>query len=196
MQGVLRSTLPDDGTLWDREKAHALTNSVARTELPERTFAAYLERWGFAPQKPLRKAHVADPFGMKAWMSVDYPVIAMQAREAGAEILWLGGDALPDLRTKAAPVVVHEGLPIGQHLLHLSTNRGDRQWAALRTLPSTEDTLRFLDRALHGTRSIELIAPDITLFKDASAQAWMARHAGRLNIHGLPAVRRAVLRED
>ena len=43
-QVILRSTLPEDGGAWNRAKAHALTNELARIELPDRTFTAYLER--------------------------------------------------------------------------------------------------------------------------------------------------------
>jgi len=196
VQGVLRSILPGDGGLWDRDKAHALTNEVARVELPERTFAAYLERWGFAPPKPLRKAHLANPVGMKAWMTRDYPVIAMQAREAGSEVLWLGCDELPDLRSRTVPVADHTDFPIGQLLLHVSNNRGNREWHALRSDPSTEDVLHFLDLVLHHHRSIELITPDIAPFKEARTQDWMASHQGRLNIHDLPPTRRSPLTED
>lgn len=191
IQSVMRATLPADDGPWTREKAHVLTNSVARTGLPERTFSAYLERWGFVPIKPLRKAHRTDPFGMKAWMAQDYPVIAFQAKEAGAEILWLGLDMLPVLRTGNGIIIEHEGRPIGEHLLHVSTNRGDRAWMVLECVPTAEHIINFLQRLMHDERAIELIVPDITPFKEPNAQHWMVLIGERLNLHALPVTRRA-----
>lgn len=191
-QVILRSTLPEDGGAWNRAKAHALTNELARIELPDRTFTAYLERWGFVPDKPLRKAHGADPFGMKAWMTLDYPIIAMQARETGSEILWLGSALLPVLRNARGTEIRSTADPVGEHLVFVTTNRGDREWLALEYAPTAGTIISFLDLIVQHERAIDLIVPDITPFKEASSLRWLQRQARRVNIHALPVVSRTI----
>lgn len=186
IQTVLRTTMPDDGGPWTREKAHLLTNTVARIELPDRTFSAYLERWGFVPPKPLKKAHQADPFGMKSWISLDYPIIAMQAREAGAEILWLGTDPLPALRAIQPMDRDLAGNPLGEHLLHVSSNRGDREWMTVEFQPTVEHMIVFLEHVLRNGRRIELIVNEQSPFTELSARRWLERKSKQLKLHALP----------
>ncbi len=191
-QIILRSSRPEDGGAWDRTKAHALTNQLARIDLPDRTFTAYLERWGFVPEKPLRIAHKADPFGMKAWMTLDYPVIALQARETGSEILWLGSSTLPTLRNSRGVEMRSTTGTVGDHLLYVTTNRGDREWIALEYAPSAASIISLLDLIVQNDRMIDLIVADITPFKEASSQRWLQRQARRVNIHALPMVSRTI----
>ncbi|MGV3638484.1 MAG: winged helix-turn-helix domain-containing protein [Flavobacteriales bacterium] len=191
-QLILRSRLAEDGGAWTRAKAHALTSQLARIELPDRTFSAYLERWGFAAEKPLRTAHKADPFGMKAWMAIDYPIIAMQARETGSEILWLGMATLPTLRNSRGLEIRNRPETAGDHLLFVTTNRGDREWVTLEYAPTAGTIINFLDLIVQHDRSIDLIVPDILPFKEASSQRWLQRQSRRVNIHALPVVNRSI----
>jgi hypothetical protein len=48
----------------------------------------YLERWGFTPQKPMKKAYEQSPAAVKKWHEEQYPVIAACAKVEGAEIHW------------------------------------------------------------------------------------------------------------
>jgi transposase len=47
--------------------------------LPVRTMGLYLARWGFTPQKPMKKAYEQSPGAVKKWLDEDYPVIAARA---------------------------------------------------------------------------------------------------------------------
>ena len=48
----------------------------------------YLARWGFTPQKPIRRAYEQSPAAVQAWLEGEYPGIAERARQEGAEIHW------------------------------------------------------------------------------------------------------------
>ncbi len=45
-----------------------------------RTMDLYLARWGFTPQKPMKKAYKQSPAALKKWLDEDYPVIAARAK--------------------------------------------------------------------------------------------------------------------
>ena len=48
----------------------------------------YLRRWGFTPQKPLRKAYKQDPEAVAQWLEKTYPEIEKRATQEGGEIHW------------------------------------------------------------------------------------------------------------
>ena len=49
---------------------------------------AYLQRWGFTPQKPRTRAYEQSPAAVQRWLADTYPTIAREAKTAGAEIFW------------------------------------------------------------------------------------------------------------
>ena len=54
--------------------------------LAVRTMGLYLKRWGFTPQKPMKKAYEQSPAAVRRWLQQDYPAIAARANAEGAEI--------------------------------------------------------------------------------------------------------------
>jgi len=45
-----------------------------------------MKRLGFTPQKPIKRANEQNPRVVSKWLDEDYPQIAKQAKEKGAEI--------------------------------------------------------------------------------------------------------------
>ena len=56
--------------------------------MPIRTVGEYLKRWGYTPQKPLKRAYEQNPQRVKAWLDIEYPAIKEQAKQENAEIAW------------------------------------------------------------------------------------------------------------
>jgi len=48
----------------------------------------YLERWGFTPQKPLRKDCEQRPEAVRKWLQEDFSAIRARAKAEGAVIHW------------------------------------------------------------------------------------------------------------
>lgn len=55
-----------------------------------RTRSQYLARWGFTPQKPMKKADEQPPAEFKRWRNESYTLITARAKDKGAETT--GGD--------------------------------------------------------------------------------------------------------
>ncbi|MDZ4871922.1 MAG: hypothetical protein CLLPBCKN_001310 [Chroococcidiopsis cubana SAG 39.79] len=73
---------------------------------------ALSEKWGFTPQKPLRRAYEQDPLAVKRWIETEYPQICREAHREGAEIHW--GDEMGCALTIKPDVPTDE---LGLHLL-------------------------------------------------------------------------------
>jgi transposase len=56
--------------------------------MPIRTVGEYLNRWGYTPQKPLKRAYEQDPEQVQAWLDIEYPAIQQRAQQENAQIAW------------------------------------------------------------------------------------------------------------
>lgn len=77
-----------DFALWNRIAVSQLIEQEFGLALPVRTVGEYLKRWGFTPQKPIRRAYEQRPDAVQAWLDSEYPAIAKRARLENAEIHW------------------------------------------------------------------------------------------------------------
>ena len=58
--------------LWTRQAVRELIQQQVGIRLPIRTVGEYLRRWGFTPQKPVRKAYKQDPKAVAEWLERTY----------------------------------------------------------------------------------------------------------------------------
>ena len=72
--------------LWTRRAVQALIAQQCDIKMPVRTVGDYLKRWGYSPQRPLKRAYEQDPDAVAAWVEEDYPAIAARAKAEGADI--------------------------------------------------------------------------------------------------------------
>lgn len=77
-----------DSALWTRRAVQALIEQLCKVKMPIRTVGEYLKRWGYSPQRPLKRAYEQDPVAVEKWLSEVYPAIARRAEAEGAEIHW------------------------------------------------------------------------------------------------------------
>ncbi len=74
--------------LWTRQAVQELMAVRLKVRIPIRTVGEYLKRWGFTPQKPLKRAYEQRPAAVRQWLDEDYPAIASRAKQEQAEIHW------------------------------------------------------------------------------------------------------------
>jgi transposase len=92
LKKAMREKCPDQlklpFALWTRIAVQQLIKQLWLINMPIRTVGEYLKRWGFTPQKPLRKAYKQNPKAVKAWLNEEYPGIAQRAKKEEAVIHW------------------------------------------------------------------------------------------------------------
>ena len=74
--------------LWSRAAVMQLVEHECGIKLSVRGIGNYLKRWGFTPQKPIKKAYEQRPEAVKAWLDNEYPAIEQRAKAEGAEVHW------------------------------------------------------------------------------------------------------------
>src|SRR3712207_1158528 len=92
VQALMRQQMPDelglDFALWSRAAVQALVWQRFGITVAVRTMGTYLARWGYTPQKPLRRAYEQDPAAVGRWVRREYPASAGRAKGAGGAGFW------------------------------------------------------------------------------------------------------------
>lgn len=74
--------------LWNCAAVMQLVERECGIKLSVRGVGNYLKRWGFTPQKPIKKAYEQRPKAVQAWLDEQYPEIEKRAKSEDAEIHW------------------------------------------------------------------------------------------------------------
>src|SRR5689334_25366063 len=114
----------------------------------------YLQRWGFTPQKPLRRAYEQNPRKVRRWVCKRYPAIAAKARQAEGKVYWLDESGLrrDDVRGRSyAPCgQTPEVRPCEKRasvgVISAVTNAGYLRWAVLNSALTAVVSIMCLQR--------------------------------------------------
>ena len=126
----------------------------------------YLARWGFTPQKPMKKAYEQSPAAVKKWLDEEYPVIAANAKGEGAEIHWGDETGLrsDDVRGRSdapqgqTPVIRVDNKRHGLSVISTVTNKGQMRWKAFDGALNSDILIDFMRRLVKDAgRKIYLI---------------------------------------
>lgn len=89
---TIRDKMPDQlkipFALWNRRAIQTLINEQFHIKISIRSIGNYLDRWGFTPQKPLKRAYEQNPKKIQTWLEREYPTIQERAKAEDAEIHW------------------------------------------------------------------------------------------------------------
>lgn len=182
--------------LWTREAVAELIYQRWGWKLSVWTVGRYLKRWGFTPQKPLRRAYERNPKAVQKWLDEEYPAIAREAKKQGAEIHW--GDEM-GLRSDhqagtsygrkgKTPVVPGTGRRFGCNMISTVTNRGRLSFMVYTRRFNADVMIEFLRRLVRqSTRKTFLIVDGHPVHRSKKVKAWTARHADRIELFRLPA---------
>src|SRR3984957_17951994 len=122
--------------LWTRQAVQELIKQQVGIRLPIRTVGEYLRRWGYTPQKPVRKAYKQDPKAVAEWLEKTYPTIEKRAVQEGGEINW--GDETGVRSTcqhsrgyahpGETPELIVPGNRFSVNMIATITNQGKGRW--------------------------------------------------------------------
>ena len=166
-----------------------------RVRLAVRTMGTYLARWGFAAQKPLRRAYEQDPAAVRRWLRRDYPAIAARAKAEGDTIFWGDETGLrsDDVRGRSyaprgrTPEVRVNHKRAGLGLISAVTNKGKLRWMVLDSAVKAPSLLRFLARLVRDAdRKVFLILDRLPVHRSAKVRAWLAGREAEIEVFHLP----------
>lgn len=181
--------------LWTREAVALLIEEKFGIRLSVWTVGRYLRRWGFTPQKPVRRAFERNPEAVRRWLEAEYPAIRKQAKREKAEIYW--GDEMGLRSDHAAgrsfspkghtPVIFGTGQRFGCNMISAITNRGQLAFMVFQKRFRVDVFLEFLKRLTrHSRRKVFLIVDGHPVHRSRKVQSWVEKSAHRIRLFFLP----------
>src|ERR671913_672773 len=144
--------------LWTRQAVRELIHRRVGLRSPIRTVGEYLRRWGFTPQKPVRKAYKQDPKAVAGWLERTYPGIEKRAAKEGGEVHW--GDETGVRSTcqhsrgyahpGETPELIVPGSRFSVNMISTITNQGKVRWMIYAGKMNAALFIAFLTRLLVG----------------------------------------------
>ncbi len=181
--------------LWTREAVGELIERRYQVKLSVWTVGRMLRRWGFTPQKPVRRAFEQNPEEVRQWLREVYPGIRAEAKRQKAEIYWgdemgLRSDHLSGTtygRKGQTPVIPGTGKRFGCNMVSAITNRGSLMFMVFRQRFTNEVFREFLRRFARQTkRKTFLILDRHPVHISAPVHRWLDTHERRLRVFYLP----------
>ena len=181
--------------LWTRAAVRDLIKQQAGLSLPIRTVGEYLARWGYTPQKPVRKAYKQDPEDIEEWLEQEYPEIEKRAAEEEAEVHWGDETGVRSTcqhsrgyaRPQDTPEMKVPGSRFSVNMISTVTNQGKVRWMIYTGKMNAALFIVFLGRLIAGaSKKIFLIVDHLSVHEAAKVDEWLADKKDKIEVFYLP----------
>lgn len=181
--------------LWTADAVRQLIQRKYKVRVSARTARRYLARWGFTPQKPVRRAYEQDGVVVARWLKEEYPAIRAAAKRERALIYWgdemglrsdhqAGRSYAPRGKTPAIPGT---GQRFGCNVLSAITNRGHLDFMVFKKGFTAAVFLRFLRRLVkQAQRKIFIVVDRHPVHRSKKVRQWLQKNAARIRLFFLP----------
>jgi hypothetical protein len=181
--------------LWTRAAVRELIRQQTGRCLPIRTAGEYLGRWGYTPQKPVRKAYKQDPEAVAEWLGETHPEIERRAAAEGGETHW--GDEMGVrstcqhsrgyARPGDTPELPVPGSRFSVNMISTITNQGKVRWMVYEGRMNAALFIAFLARLIAGaSEKVFLIVDHLSVHEAAAVEEWLADEGGQIEVFYLP----------
>jgi len=181
--------------LWTRTAVQQLIKQLWSIKMPIRTVGEYLMRWGFTPQRPLRKAYKQNPKAVKTWLETEYPDIARRSIRENAQIHWgdetglcndsyYGRSYAPRGETPA--IRIHPKCK-RVNLISTVTNQGKVRFMVYEDKMNSQTLVKFMERLIKDSdKKVFLILDNLKVHHSHIVADWLKEHEKEIEIFHLP----------
>lgn len=181
--------------LWTANAVRQLIQRQFKVRVSVRTVRRYLSRWGFTPQKPVRRAYERDDAAVRRWLDEQYPAIRDAAQKEKALIYWgdemgvrsdhqAGRSYAPKGETPAIPGT---GQRFGCNVLSALTNRGHLDFMVFKKGFTSAVFVRFLGRLIkQARRKVFIVVDRHPVHRSKMVQGWLKDNAKHIRLFFLP----------
>jgi len=195
VQACLIYCTPDqlqlDFTLWTRAAVQVLIEDMFKIVMPIRTVSDYLKRWGFTPQKPVKRAYQHCDKKVKKWLDEEYPTIERRALNEGAEIHWgdetgmknedqVGREYAPEGKL---PVRTHKVKRESINMISTVTKLGKIRFMLYEGSMDYQCLIQFMSRLIKDTKKkIFLILDNHRVHHAKKVEEWLYKRTDRIEV--------------
>lgn len=182
--------------LWTRKAVRDLIRQETGVDMPIRTVGLYLSRWGYTPQRPLKRAYEQSPVKVQQWLDESYPEIERRAKKEGAQIFW-GDETGVNSRSQhgrsyapigKTPVVALTAKRFGVNMISALSKRGDLHFMLYQESFDAAKCIEFLERLIGCVgKKVFLILDNLKVHHAKDVQQWVDVHKDGIELFFLPA---------
>jgi len=185
LQRLICDKIPDQYkltfALWTRQAVQELISRRLKVSMPVRTVGEYLNRWGFTPQKPLKRAYEQRRAAVRQWLDTDYPAIAARAKQEQAEIHW--GDETgmrhdsqhgrSDAPRGQTPVIRLSAKRASTNMISTVTNQGKVRFMIYSGTMNAQRLLQFFQQLIKAAnKKVFLILDSLRVHQATLVKEW------------------------
>ena len=182
--------------LWTRKAVKELIHDQYSIDMPIRTVGEYLSRWGFTPQKPIKKSYEQQPKAVQKWLDDEYPAIKQAASEEGAEIHWgdetgctntisHGRSYAPKGETPTMVVSTKKKLKI--NMLSSISNQGQVFFDIHEGKINSTEFIDFMKKLIRCTdKKVYFIVDNLAQHHSKLVKNWLNENKGSIKVFYLP----------
>lgn len=182
--------------LWTRKSVRDLMCRRTGIMIPIRTVGEYLARWGYTPQRPLKKAYEQRPAEVKKWLDDTYPQVLARAKQEKAEIHWgdetgvtnelhYGRSYSP---AGVTPVTNVQAKRLSTSMISSITNQGKVRFMIYKGGMNVEIFKRFLERLIKDAeKKIFLIVDNLRVHHAKMLKEYLETNKEHIELIFLPA---------
>ena len=185
-----------DFHLWSRAAVSQLIEQEFGIKLQVRSIGKYLTRWGFTPQKPIKRAYEQSPTAVQAWLEGEYPGIEQRARSEGAEIHWGDETALVNTDVRGRSFAPAGKTPVAMavggtrqklSMIATVTNQGKTRWMIIDEAFDADKLIEFLQSLIKDAgKKVFLILDNLRVHHSKLVKAWVAQRLDQIELFYLP----------
>ncbi|MFM7571401.1 MAG: IS630 family transposase [Betaproteobacteria bacterium] len=199
IRSVITSGYPDQlklpFALWNRRAVMELIAQKFGIQMPIRTVGMYLQRWGYTPQRPIKRAAEQDPRRVAEWLRTEYPKIANRAKTEGALVYWGDETAVAEdghwIRGYApmgkTPVLTAPTKRHGLTMISAISNQGLVRFEFMQGAINVESLIEFMGKLISDSdRKVFLILDNLRVHHAKAVKEWVSERSKQIEIFFLP----------
>lgn len=181
--------------LWTAAAVRDLVAERFKVTLPIRTMRKYLGKWGFTPQKPVRKAWQQNSAAVRRWLEVEYPEIAERAKAKGAVIYWVDETGITNQANSQrgyspkgqTPILRQNGTKKKVNMISAVTNRGEVRFMCYTAKMTQSKFILFLSKLVKSTDSpIIVITDNLSVHHGKRVASWVKDKDSIIELRFIP----------
>ncbi len=185
-----------DFALWSRAAVMQRIERECGVALQVRSVGKYLARWGFTPQKPIRRAYEQSPAAVRAWLETEYPALAERAKAEKGEIHWGDETALVNTDARGRSFAPRGKTPVAMavggtrqklSMIASVTNQGKARWMIIDGAFNHERLIEFFEALVKDARGkVFLTLDNLSVHHCKPVNEWLAQHNEAIEVFDLP----------
>jgi transposase len=185
-----------DFALWTRAAVMLLIERECGIRLAVRSVGEYLKRWGFTPQKPIRRAYEKSLVAVQKWLDETYPEIQQRAKEEDAEIHWGDETAVVNTDVRGRGYAPKGDTPVAYvvggtrqklSMISTGTNQGKTSWMIIDGNFNSLRLIEFFEALIkQAGRKVFLVLDNLGVHHCKPIKEWLAAHVEQIEVFYLP----------